>query len=104
MIYRSDEFIFQSNHVNIVCVLNFARYRYVSKLTIKVLEEGFDLHGQLLALRRYHFMELADWVDLFIMSLWHHVSLFFWFYPKVFSSLVCYYVTKSSSDCLPLFL
>ncbi|XP_074351166.1 uncharacterized protein LOC141690318 isoform X2 [Apium graveolens] len=48
------------------------QYRYVSKLTIKVLEEGFDLQGQLLALRRYHFMELADWADLFVMSLWHH--------------------------------
>lgn len=68
---------FRSCHINIVAVLNFARYRYVSKLTIKVLEEGFDLQGQLLALRRYHFMELADWADLFIMSLWHHVSLFF---------------------------
>lgn len=48
------------------------QYRYVSKLTIKVLEEGFNLQGQLLALRRYHFMELADWADLFITSLWHH--------------------------------
>ncbi|GMP91834.1 hypothetical protein CsSME_00042339 [Camellia sinensis var. sinensis] len=47
-------------------------YRYVSKLTIKLLEEGFDLQEHLLALRRYHFMELADWADLFIMSLWHH--------------------------------
>ncbi|KAL7202889.1 hypothetical protein ACSBR1_034362 [Camellia fascicularis] len=48
------------------------QYRYVSKLTIKLLEEGFDLQEHLLALRRYHFMELADWADLFIMSLWHH--------------------------------
>ncbi|KAL5765353.1 hypothetical protein ACOSP7_015970 [Xanthoceras sorbifolium] len=48
------------------------QYNYVSKLTIKLLEEGFDLHGHLLALRRYHFMELADWADLFIMSLWRH--------------------------------
>lgn len=53
--------------------LNKARYWYVSKLTIKILEEGFDLTGHLLALRRYHFMELADWADLFIMSLLHHV-------------------------------
>lgn len=53
--------------------LNKPRYRYVSKLTIKILEEGFDLKGHLLALRRYHFMELADWADLFIMSLLHHV-------------------------------
>ncbi|PPD69323.1 hypothetical protein GOBAR_DD33802 [Gossypium barbadense] len=42
------------------------------KLTIKILEEGFDLQEHLLALRRYHFMELADWADLFIMSLSHH--------------------------------
>ncbi|KAK1591885.1 hypothetical protein Q3G72_015278 [Acer saccharum] len=48
------------------------QYNYVSKLTIKLLEEGFDLHGHLMALRRYHFMELADWADLFIMSLWRH--------------------------------
>ncbi|XWS52751.1 hypothetical protein CRYUN_Cryun11dG0099100 [Craigia yunnanensis] len=48
------------------------QYKYVSKLTIKLLEEGFDLQEHLLALRRYHFMELADWADLFIMSLSHH--------------------------------
>ncbi|KAG4198281.1 hypothetical protein ERO13_A05G076400v2 [Gossypium hirsutum] len=48
------------------------QYNYVSKLTIKILEEGFDLQEHLLALRRYHFMELADWADLFIMSLSHH--------------------------------
>nr|XP_011463187.1 PREDICTED: gamma-tubulin complex component 6 isoform X2 [Fragaria vesca subsp. vesca] len=48
------------------------QYKYVSKLTINLLEEGFDLQEHLLALRRYHFMELADWADLFIMSLWHH--------------------------------
>ncbi|KAB2028136.1 hypothetical protein ES319_D05G078600v1 [Gossypium barbadense] len=48
------------------------QYNYVSKLTIKILEEGFDLQEHLLALRQYHFMELADWADLFIMSLSHH--------------------------------
>ncbi|XP_022731919.1 uncharacterized protein LOC111286290 isoform X3 [Durio zibethinus] len=48
------------------------QYNYVSKLTIKLLEEGFDLQEHLLALRRYHFMELADWADLFIVSLSHH--------------------------------
>ncbi|XP_039052547.1 uncharacterized protein LOC120194250 [Hibiscus syriacus] len=48
------------------------QYNYVSKLTIKILEEGFDLQEHLLALRRYHFMELADWADLFIMSLSRH--------------------------------
>ncbi|XP_057450371.1 uncharacterized protein LOC130741457 isoform X2 [Lotus japonicus] len=48
------------------------QYNYVSKLTINVLEEAFKLQEHLLALRRYHFMELADWADLFILSLWHH--------------------------------
>ncbi|XP_027914049.1 uncharacterized protein LOC114173703 isoform X1 [Vigna unguiculata] len=48
------------------------QYNYVSKLTISVLEEAFKLQDHLLALRRYHFMELADWADLFILSLWHH--------------------------------
>ncbi|XP_050222979.1 uncharacterized protein LOC126673061 isoform X2 [Mercurialis annua] len=46
------------------------QYKYVSKLAIKLLE-GFDLHEHFLALRRYYFMELADWADLFVMSLWH---------------------------------
>ncbi|KAL5999354.1 hypothetical protein ACLOJK_040814 [Asimina triloba] len=49
-----------------------ARYKYVSGFTINLLEEGFDLRGHLLALRRYHLMELADWADSFIMSLWYH--------------------------------
>lgn len=40
-----------------------------------MLEEGFGLQEHLLALRRYHFMELADWADVFVVSLWHHVSL-----------------------------
>lgn len=48
------------------------QYKYVSRLAIKLLEEGFDLQGHLQALRRYYFMESADWADLFIMSLWHH--------------------------------
>ncbi|XP_077245230.1 spc97 / Spc98 family of spindle pole body (SBP) component [Tasmannia lanceolata] len=48
------------------------QYKYVSDFTIKFLEEVFDLRGHLLALRRYHFMELADWADIFIMSLRHH--------------------------------
>ncbi|TKY71263.1 microtubule cytoskeleton organization [Spatholobus suberectus] len=51
------------------------QYNYVSKLAINVLEEAFKLQDHLLALRRYHFMELADWADLFILSLWHHVFL-----------------------------
>ncbi|URE42113.1 Spc97 / Spc98 family [Musa troglodytarum] len=44
------------------------QYKYVSNFAIKLLEEGFDLHEHLLALRRYHFMELADWADTFIIS------------------------------------
>ncbi|KAF5816289.1 putative gamma-tubulin complex component protein [Helianthus annuus] len=48
------------------------QYMYVSKLTIKLLEEGFSLQQHLLALRRYHMMESADWADLFIVSLWQH--------------------------------
>ncbi|XP_038986939.1 uncharacterized protein LOC103722329 isoform X3 [Phoenix dactylifera] len=45
------------------------QYKYVSNFTLKLLDEGFDLHEHLLALRRYHFMELADWADSFLMSL-----------------------------------
>ncbi|KAJ8568365.1 hypothetical protein K7X08_027898 [Anisodus acutangulus] len=48
------------------------QYKYLSKLTIKLLEEGFNLQEHLLALRRYHFMELADWAHLFVISLQHH--------------------------------
>ncbi|KAK4407532.1 Gamma-tubulin complex component 2 [Sesamum angolense] len=46
------------------------RYKYLSKLTINLLIEGYKLREHLRALRCYHFMELADWADLFIMSLW----------------------------------
>ncbi|KAF9613262.1 hypothetical protein IFM89_006761 [Coptis chinensis] len=55
-----------------VIFLNCNRYEYISDFSIMLLEEGFDLQGHLLALRRYYFMEFADWADLFIMSLWHH--------------------------------
>lgn len=55
--------------------LKNARYKYISKLTIKLFEEGFNLQEHFLALRRYHFMEVADWADLFIKSLWDHVCL-----------------------------
>ncbi|CAN8268346.1 unnamed protein product [Cochlearia groenlandica] len=48
------------------------QYNFVSKLAIKLLEEGFGLREHLLALRRYHFMELSDWADVFVASLWHH--------------------------------
>jgi len=61
--------------VLVLLILKDIRYNYVSKLTISVLEEAFKLQDHLLALRRYHFMELADWADLFILSLWHHVFL-----------------------------
>eukprot|EP01018_Ginkgo_biloba_P010463 Gb_28790 [translate_table: standard] len=48
------------------------QYQCISKFTVKLLEEGFGLHGHLLALRRYFFMEVADWADAFIMSLCQH--------------------------------
>ncbi|CAH9072571.1 unnamed protein product [Cuscuta europaea] len=48
------------------------QYKYLSKLTIKLFEKGFDLQEHLLALKRYHFMEVADWVDLFMTSLLRH--------------------------------
>ncbi|KAL8055684.1 hypothetical protein ABFX02_04G071400 [Erythranthe guttata] len=48
------------------------QYSYISKLTIKLLIEGFKLQEHLQSLRCYHFMEVADWADLFIMSLWRH--------------------------------
>lgn len=56
------------------CILQeiLLQYQYISNFTIRLLEEGFDLQEHLLALYRYHFMEYADWADLFIMSLWHH--------------------------------
>ncbi|CAM0903326.1 unnamed protein product [Alopecurus aequalis] len=46
--------------------------------TMKLLEEGFDLCGHLLALQRYHFMEQADWADSFIVSIYHKK----WFFVK----------------------
>lgn len=54
------------------------QYEYVSSLTMKLLEEGFDLCGHLLALRRYHFMEQADWANSFIVSIYHKK----WFFVK----------------------
>ncbi|KAL5216817.1 hypothetical protein ABZP36_008218 [Zizania latifolia] len=53
------------------------QYKYVSSFTMKLLEEGFDLCGHLQALRRYHFMELADWADSFIISIYHKKWSFF---------------------------
>ncbi|CAH2065522.1 unnamed protein product [Thlaspi arvense] len=51
------------------CLLQEIR---LHKLAIKLLEEGFGLQEHLLALRRYQFMELADWADVFVVTLWHH--------------------------------
>ncbi|KAL6564917.1 hypothetical protein OROMI_016367 [Orobanche minor] len=55
----------------------YLEYKYLSKLTINLLIEGFKLQEHLQSLRCYYFMELADWANLFIISLWHrkwHVS------------------------------
>lgn len=41
-----------------------------------MLIEGFKLQEHLQSLRCYHFMELADWADLFIMSLRNCVCSF----------------------------
>ncbi|KAF3796154.1 Gamma-tubulin complex component 6 [Nymphaea thermarum] len=51
----------------------FLQYKYISSFSVRLLEEGFDLHKNLLALRRYHFMEAADWADMFVISLSQHV-------------------------------
>ncbi|KAJ3698811.1 hypothetical protein LUZ61_002516 [Rhynchospora tenuis] len=47
------------------------QYKYVSSFTIKLLKEGFDLGDHFLALRRYHFMEMADWADHLVASLFN---------------------------------
>ncbi|KAL6516397.1 hypothetical protein OROGR_019702 [Orobanche gracilis] len=55
----------------------YLEYKYLSKLTINLLIEGFKLQEHFQSLRCYYFMELADWANLFIISLWHrkwHVS------------------------------
>nr|GME10333.1 gamma-tubulin complex component 3 [Ipomoea batatas] len=56
------------------CLLDeiLLQYKYLSKLTIKLFEKGFELQEHLLSLRRYHLMEVADWADLFITSLLRH--------------------------------
>lgn len=48
------------------------QYRCISKFTVKLLEEGFGFQKHLLGLRRYFFMEVADWADGFLMSLCQH--------------------------------
>ncbi|XP_075093249.1 uncharacterized protein LOC107803639 isoform X2 [Nicotiana tabacum] len=62
------------DHIIKKCLLEeiLLQYKYLSKLTIQLLDKGFSLHEHLLALRRYHFMELADWAHLFVSSLQHH--------------------------------
>ncbi|EPS67785.1 hypothetical protein M569_06989, partial [Genlisea aurea] len=47
------------------------QYKYISKLAIKLLTDVFKLQEHLQSLRCFHFMELADWADLFIISLQH---------------------------------
>ncbi|KAL0389244.1 UNVERIFIED_CONTAM: Gamma-tubulin complex component 2 [Sesamum calycinum] len=67
-----DEILLHKSFGHCLCtqVIERKRYKYLSKLTIKLLIEGYKLREHLRALRCYHFMELADWADLFIMSLW----------------------------------
>lgn len=48
------------------------QYRCISDFTVKLLEEGFGFQKHLLALRRYFFMEVADWADGFVTSLCQH--------------------------------
>ncbi|XP_012703373.1 uncharacterized protein LOC101766023 isoform X2 [Setaria italica] len=69
----SSEFDMPLDIVIEKCIMQevLLQYKYVSSFTMKLLEEGFDLHAHLLALRRYHFMELADWTDSFIFSIYH---------------------------------
>ncbi|KAK4785073.1 hypothetical protein SAY86_001762 [Trapa natans] len=40
--------------------LNVSRYKYVSKFTIKLFEDRFDLQEHLLTLQHYHFMRVAN--------------------------------------------
>ncbi|CAN6465030.1 unnamed protein product [Victoria cruziana] len=56
------------------CIMQeiFLQYKYISSFSVRLLEEGFDLHENLLALRRYHFMEAADWANMFVISLSQH--------------------------------
>ncbi|XP_059063441.1 uncharacterized protein LOC131067952 isoform X4 [Cryptomeria japonica] len=48
------------------------QYQCISDFTVKLLEEGFGFQKHLLALRRYFFMEVADWADGFVTSLCQH--------------------------------
>ncbi|KAI4368676.1 hypothetical protein MLD38_017208 [Melastoma candidum] len=48
----------------------FLHYKFVSTVTIKLLLEGFHLQEHLISLRGFHFLEVADWADMFITSLW----------------------------------
>lgn len=50
------------------------RYKSVSFYTVKVLEEVLRLRDHYVALRRYFFMETADWADNFVAALCDHVS------------------------------
>lgn len=80
--------------------LDIIRYTYVSKLTIKMLIEGFKLQEHLQSLRCYHFMELADWADLFIMSLWNCVCSLSVIYPILFIGIsLLIFQVKSEMAC-----
>jgi len=74
--------------------LTYTRYKYVSNFAIKLLKEGFDLHEHLVALRRYHFMEQADWADSFIMSLRNQVMLICHDCCKFVCYYICYLVAR----------
>ncbi|KAH9322978.1 hypothetical protein KI387_017617, partial [Taxus chinensis] len=56
------------------CILQeiMLQYRCISDFTVKLLAEGFGFKKHLLALRRYFFMEVADWADGFVISLCQH--------------------------------
>lgn len=60
-----------------------------------MLIEGFKLQEHLQSLRCYHFMELADWADLFIMSLRNCVCYIF-SYLSSLSIGISYWFFKSN--------
>ncbi|KAL0914382.1 hypothetical protein M5K25_014726 [Dendrobium thyrsiflorum] len=70
-IHSEQKFLIPLDIIVDRCILQeiLLQYKYISFFTIKFLEEGFSLREHLLALRRYHFMEISDWADLFVMSL-----------------------------------
>ncbi|PKA66066.1 Gamma-tubulin complex component 4 like [Apostasia shenzhenica] len=77
-IHLEERFMIPLDVVIDKCILQeiLFQYNYISFFTIKLLEEGFDLQEHLLALRRYYFMEISDWADLFIMLLRRKTTYF----------------------------